>query len=90
MFLEEPPVDLHGMSIDETFSRSLRREVEVGNIFNLNERERELSLSAKFTGKGDFIRHNVGNRSLKHSGRKQGGVGGVARAADKRRSKGLG
>ena len=90
MFLEEPPVDLHGMSIDETFSRSLCREVEVGNIFDLNEHERELSLSAKFTGKGDFIRHNVGSRSLKHSGRKQGGVGGVARAADKRRSKGLG
>ena len=75
MFLEEPPADLNGLSLDETFSRSLRRGALDAAAF-LKGSTRRTDPSTFVAGK-DFVRHNVGNRSLSHTGR-SAGVGEVA------------
>ena len=74
MFLEEPPADLNGLSLDETFSRSLRRGALDAAAFL--EGSTRLDPSTFVAGK-DFVRHNVGSRSLSHTGR-AAGVGEVA------------
>ena len=75
MFLEEPPVDLNGLSLDETFSRSLRLGAMDAGAF-LTGSTRRTDPSTFVAGK-DFVRHNVGNKSLSHTGR-SAGVGEVA------------
>ena len=74
MFLEEPPADLNGLSLDETFSRSLRRGALDAAAFL--EGSTRLDPSTFVAGK-DFVRHNVGSRSMSHTGR-AAGVGEVA------------
>jgi len=75
MFLEDPPADLNGLSLDETFSRSLRRGAMDACEF-LKGSTRRTDPSTFVAGK-DFVRHNVGNKSLSHTGR-SAGVGEVA------------
>ena len=75
MFLEEPPADLNGLSLDETFSRSLRRGALDSAAF-LEGSTRRPDPSTFVAGK-DFVRHNVGSRSMSHTGR-AAGVGEVA------------
>ena len=75
MFLEEPPADLNGLSLDETFSRSLRRGAMDAAEF-LTGSTRRTDPSTFVAGK-DFVRYNVGNKSLSHTGR-SAGVGEVA------------
>ena len=75
MFLEEPPADLNGLSLDETFSRSLRRGALDAAAF-LEGSTRRPDPSTFVAGK-DFVRHNVGSRSMSHTGR-AAGVGEVA------------
>ena len=74
MFLDEPPADLRGLSLDETFLRSLRRGALDAAEFL--EGSTRLDPSTFVAGK-DFVRHNVGTRSMRHTGR-SAGVGEVA------------
>ena len=64
MFLEETPADLNGLSLDETFSRSLRRGALDAAAFL--EGSTRLDPSTFVAGK-DFVRHNVGSRSMSHT-----------------------
>jgi hypothetical protein len=57
MFLDEPPIETRGLSLDETFNRSLRADTT----------ERRAAFTA---GPGrDFKRVGVGSRSLVHTNR---------------------
>ena len=74
MFLDEPPFDSRGVSLEETFFSTLRRSGDFkfgAGIVSSREDP------ATFIAGRDFVRHNVGDRRLKHTGR-TAGVGEVA------------